>query len=141
MMIRWATILSALFAICGVALLLGQYSQQARADTGWTTLFDGNSLYKCNQIGTADWKLEDGLVVADNGNGFLVSKQPYTNFQLRAEFWLEAKTNSGIFIRCTDPNSVSCKTSYDVNIWDQRPQPEYGTGAPTKLVQVVAMPT
>ena len=49
---------------------------------------------------------QDGVVIADNGNGFLVSKTAYADFQLRAEFWLEDKTNSGIFIRCTDPNSV-----------------------------------
>jgi Domain of Unknown Function (DUF1080) len=139
-MIRWATVLSALFAICGLGLLLGQYSQQARADAGWTTLFDGKSLDNWNQIGTANWKLEDGLVVADNGNGFLVSKQSYTNFQLRAELWLEAKTNSGIFIRCTDPNSVSGKTSYEVNLWDTRPEQKYGTGAIVDVAAVDPMP-
>jgi hypothetical protein len=139
-MLRWATALSALFAICGLGLLLGQYSQQAQADAGWTILFDGKSLDNWNPIGTANWKLEDGSVVADNGNGFLVSKQSYTDFQLRAEFWLEAKTNSGIFIRCTDPNSVSGKTSYEVNIWDTRPEQKYGTGAIVDVAAVDPMP-
>src|ERR1700758_1179832 len=64
-----ATIIAALLAIGGIALLLGQqYSRQAQADEGWVTLFDGKNLDNWNQIGTADWKLAGGSVVADSGN-------------------------------------------------------------------------
>jgi hypothetical protein len=139
---RWAILLSALLAISGSGLLLLQHSQNAAAqtDAGWVTLFDGKNLDNWSPIGTANWKLEDGSVVADSGNGFLVSKNSYTDFQLRAEFWLEDRTNSGIFIRCTDPNSVSGKTSYEVNIWDTRPEPKYGTGAIVDVAAVDPMP-
>ena len=104
------------------------------------TLFDGKTMNGWNPIGTANWKVEDGALFADNGNGFLVSKDSYTDFQLRAEFWIEDKTNSGVFIRCTDPNSVSGKTSYEVNIWDTRPEPKYGTGAIVDVAAVDPMP-
>jgi hypothetical protein len=137
---RWATMLSALLLICGAGLLFVQYSQQARADAGWVTLFDGKNLDNWNQIGTANWKLEDGSAVADNGNGFLVSKNEYKDFLLRAEFWIEAKTNSGVFIRCTDPSSVTGKTAYEVNIWDTRPVQDYGTGAIVDVAKVDPMP-
>jgi hypothetical protein len=139
---RWAILLSVLLAISGSGLLLLQHSQNAAAqtDAGWVTLFDGKNLDNWSPIGTANWKLEDGSVVADSGNGFLVSKNSYTDFQLRAEFWLEDRTNSGIFIRCTDPNSVSGKTSYEVNIWDTRPEPKYGTGAIVDVAAVDPMP-
>ena len=50
---------------------------------------------------TGSW--QTALLVADNGNGFMVSKNDYGDFDLRVEFWIEAKTNSGVFIRCTDP--------------------------------------
>ena len=103
---RWATII-ALSVIALVGVTLARYSNQAAAAAGWITLFDGKNLDNWNQIGTANWKLEDGVVAADNGNGFLVSKNAYTDFQLRVEFWIEDKTNSGVFIRCTDPNSVT----------------------------------
>ena len=109
-------------------------------DAGWTTLFDGNSLDHWNQIGTANWKLSDGVAMADNGNGFMVSKSEYADFDLRVEFWIEAKTNSGVFIRCTDPNSVTGKTAYEVNIWDTRPEPKYGTGAIVDVAAVDPMP-
>jgi Domain of Unknown Function (DUF1080) len=137
---RPAIIIAASLAICGFALSLASYAQQAQADSGWTTLFDGKSLDSWNKIGTANWKLEDGAVVADSGNGFLVSKDTYADFEVRAEFWVEDKTNSGVFIRCTDPNSISSKTAYEVNIWDARPVQKYGTGAIVEVAAVDPMP-
>jgi hypothetical protein len=86
-------------------------------------------------------RLEDGAAVADNGNGFLVSNNDYADFQLRVEFWIEAKTNSGVFIRCTNPNEVTGKTAYEVNIWDTRPEQKYGTGAIVDVAAVDPMPT
>ena len=95
-----------LFSIGGAGLALAQIdSAAAQANAGWVTLFDGNNLDDWNPIGTAKWKLDEGALVADSGNGFLVSKDDYTDFRLRAEFWLEDKTNSGVFIRCTDPTA------------------------------------
>ena len=138
---RRVTIIALLLLFCGLAFPLVQYSNgAAQADAGWVTLFDGKNLDSWNQIGTANWKLEDGAAVADNGNGFLVSKNAYGDFQLRVEFWIEARTNSGVFIRCTDPNSVTGKTAYEVNIWDTRPEPKYGTGAIVDLAAVDPMP-
>lgn len=137
---RWAMTIAAMTAICAIGFFFADYGRVAQADDGWITLFDGKNLNNWNQIGTADWKLEDGMVVADSGNGFLVSKDSYTNFQLRVEFWIEAKTNSGVFIRCTDPNSVTGKTAYEVNIWDVRPEQKYGTGAIVDVAAVDPMP-
>jgi hypothetical protein len=88
-----------------------------------------SNLSNWNQIDDANWKLADGIVAADKGNGFLVSKNSYGGFQLRAEFWVDADANSGIFIRCSDPTKVTGATSYEVNIFDKRPDPSYGTGA------------
>ncbi len=136
---RRDVIKAGLFSICGIGF--ARYSESAAADTGWVTLFDGKNLDNWSPIGTANWKLEDGVVVADNGNGFLVSKNAYTDFQLRVEFWIEAKTNSGVFIRCNDPASVTGPTAYEVNIWDTRPEQKYGTGAIVDVAAVDPMPT
>jgi hypothetical protein len=134
---RRDVIKAGLFSIASVGFARGLAAQAAE----WTALFDGKDLDNWNQIGTANWKLQDGLAVADNGNGFLVSNGDYANFDLRVEFWIEAKTNSGVFIRCTDPNSVSGKTAYEVNIWDDRPEQKYGTGAIVDIAAVDPMPT
>jgi hypothetical protein len=128
-----------------IALLLAgfaalSFSPQASSETGWVTLFDGKNLDNFNKIGDANWRLEDGAVVADKGNGFLVTKNAYTDFQIRAEFWVEPDSNSGIFIRCTDPEKVGADNAYEVNIWDARPEPSYGTGAIVNVAKVDPMP-
>jgi Domain of Unknown Function (DUF1080) len=69
-----------------------------------------------------------------------VSKNSYTDFQIRAEVWVDPAANSGIFIRCTDPQKISSKNSYEVNIYDQRPDPDYGTGAIVDVAKVSPMP-
>jgi hypothetical protein len=129
----------AAIAVIGLAPLRHASDAVAQAE-GWVSLFDGESLANWNPIGTANWRLQGGAVVADSGNGFLVSKDAYGDFELRAEFWVDSETNSGIFIRCTDPNKVTGATAYEVNIWDTRPDPSYGTGAIVNVAKVDPMP-
>jgi len=116
------------------------WSPQASSETGWVTLFDGKSMDNFNKIGDANWRIEDGIIVADNGNGFLITKNEYTDYEIKAEFWVEADSNSGVFIRCTDPNKVGSINAYEVNIWDARPDPSYGTGAIVNVAKVDPMP-
>jgi len=114
-----------------IAITAFSSAQQAagQADAGWITLFDGSNLDNWSQIGDANWRIVDGAVQADKGNGFLVSKNSYTDFQIRAEFWVDSDANSGVFIRCSDPAKVTAENGYEVNIFDKRPDPSYGTGA------------
>ena len=107
---------------------------------GWTTLLDGSNLEQWNMIGNANWRIADGAAQADQGTGFLVSKNSYSDFQIRAEFWTDADANSGIFIRCADPKQVTDKNAYEVNIFDKRPDPTYGTGAIVGIAKIVNMP-
>jgi Domain of Unknown Function (DUF1080) len=124
--------------VMGFAAL--SYSPQASSETGWVTLFDGKSLDNFNKIGDANWRVEDGVIVADKGNGFLVTKNSYGDYQIRAEFWVEPDSNSGVFLRATDPEKVTAENAYEVNIWDMRPDPSYGTGAIVNLAKVNPMP-
>ena len=48
--------------------------------------------------------------------------------------------NRGIFIRCQDPLKLTSASCYEVNIWDIRPKPEYGTGAIVDVAKVDPMP-
>jgi len=111
------------------------------SDSGWTTLIDGTAgLENWNRTGDANWRAEDGAIVADKGKGgLLVSKNSYKDFQIKAEFWADHTTNSGIYIRSTDPKNISSKSAYEVNIYDQRPGPEYGTGAIVSVAKVSTM--
>src|SRR3954468_21902828 len=133
---RSSAILGALF----VAGALFATQQAFSQGDGWTVLLDGKSIDSFNKVGDANWRIEDGAVVADKGNGFLVTKEKYGDFQLRAEFWVGPDANSGIFIRCTDPAKVGTASAYEVNIWDDRPEKDYATGAIVGIAKVDPMP-
>ncbi|HET7764657.1 MAG TPA: DUF1080 domain-containing protein [Burkholderiales bacterium] len=120
-----------LLAIGLLAVALGACSSMS-SGSGWVVLFDGSNLDNWNAIGNANWRVADGTVMADSGakrQGYLVSKNAYTDFQVRAEFWVDDDANSGVFLRCGDRGTVNAKNAYEVNIFDKRPDPSYGTGA------------
>jgi len=123
-----------------IALAAVPLAHRASGQAGWITLFDGKNLDNWNKIGDANWTLADGVVTADKGSDFLVSKNSYGDFELRAEFWVDEDANSGIFIRCTDPDKVTGANAYEVNIFDKRPDPSYGTGAIVNVAKVDPMP-
>src|SRR5262245_53073136 len=119
---RWSILVAGLMIIGSAALWQPQQAS-GQAGGGWVTLFDAKNLDNFTPIGDANWKLADGVVHAAKGNGFLVSKNSYTDFQIRAEFWVDDDANSGIFIRCTDPQKITATNAYEVNIFDKRPDP------------------
>jgi hypothetical protein len=111
----------------------------AQAQSGWTTLFDGKNIDAFNKVGDANWTIVDGVLQADKGmGGYLVTKQPYTDFEIRAEFWVDTPANSGIFIRCDNAQMPGAEACYEVNIFDTRPDPTYGTGAIVNVAKVAA---
>ncbi len=128
--------------VIGLAVLGGNHLALGQSDAGWVTLIDGaTGLDNWNRIGDANWRAADGAILADKGKGgYLVSKNSYKDFQLRVEFWADHTTNSGVFIRCAEPQKVGAATAYEVNIFDHRPQPEYGTGAIVNVAKVTPMP-
>jgi hypothetical protein len=125
-----------------VALALAGCAQMQRmAGMDWETLIDGDKgMENFDRVGDANWRAEGGAIVADRGkSGFLVTKKSYKDFEIRAEFWAESDTNSGIYIRCNNRQKLGGSaggTCYEVNIWDTRPDPKYGTGA---IVDVAAV--
>ena len=111
--------------------------------SGWTTLIDGDKgLENFERVGDANWRAEGGAIVADKAKdtSHLVTRKAYKDFQIRAEFWADHTTNSGIFIRISDPKNIGSKSAYEVNIYDQRAGPEYGTGAIVNVAKVSPMP-
>jgi hypothetical protein len=120
---------------------------QGPPGSGWVTLLDGTpaSMNNWYQSGApANWRSVDGVIQADKATGkgtsHLVTKQSYKDFQIWAEFYAVENTNSGIFIRVTNPKDIGSKNSYEVNIFDQRPDPSYGTGAIVNFAKVDPMP-
>jgi hypothetical protein len=122
-----------------LALVLCGVHASAQTTPPWTTLFDGRNLDAFNTVGNANWKIVDGIVQADSGMGYLVTKQPYGDFEIKAEFWVDEPANSGIFIRCADPRMLGADTCYEVNVFDTRPDPTYGTGAIVNVAKPTTM--
>lgn len=112
---------------------------------GWTTLVDGSQgLANFNRVGDANWGVSGSAIRADQGgkeSSYLVTKQPYADFILRVDFWASDDANSGVLVRCQDPARISDESCYEANIFDQRPDPTYGTGAIVKVAKApVPMP-
>ena len=107
---------------------------------GWTTLIDGDrGLENFNRVGDANWVAAEGAVQASSGGanpGYLVTRNSYRDFTVRAEFWASDDANSGIFVRCQNPAQITDENCYEANIFDQRPDPTYGTGAIVKVATV-----
>jgi len=129
------------------ALLIGAaalYGNAASGEDGWVTLLDAGKKGDWNEVGKANWEMKDGVLTADKLDGkdlaYLVTKNAYKDFQIRAEFWVTADANSGVFIRCEKPDAIDGKNCYEVNIWDTRPDPSYGTGAIVNVAKVDPMP-
>jgi Domain of Unknown Function (DUF1080) len=130
-----------LLSLALASLSLVSCSGMPSAAGGWTTLLEGTQgLDHWTPIGNANWRFVDGLLQADQGTGFLISKNSYGDFQIRAEFWADADANSGIFIRLSDTNTVTAANSYEVNIFDKRPGQEYSTGAIVDVAKVSPVP-
>ena len=114
------------------------------SDEGWTTLIDdGKGMEFFDRVGEADWAEVDGGVQATRGGktpAYLVSKSSYADFLIRVEFWASDDANSGIFMRCQDRTKIADKSCYEANIFDQRPDPTYGTGAITNFAKIGTMP-
>ena len=107
--------------------------------SGWKTLLDGDKgMENFNVVGDANWRAEGGAIVADKAanGGYLVTKNSYQDFQIRAEFWADHGTNSGIFMRMQDRQKIGAANAYEVNIYDQRGGPEYGTAAIVDFAKV-----
>ncbi len=122
-------------ALGAIALAPAAYAQGA-----WTPMFNGRDMEGWTTVGNANWRVEEGAVVADRGTGFLLTRQAYGDFDMRMEVWIDARTNSGIFIRASNPAQITAATSYEVNLWDERPEQRYGTGAIVDIAAVDPMP-
>ena len=137
-----------LSTIVAIGLLIAAVATPPAAgqsEDGWVTLLDESHRGDWDEVGKANWTLQDGALTADQllagkDPAYLVSRLAYRDFQIRAEFWTDAEANSGVFIRCDQSNRIDSKICYEVNIYDKRPDPSYGTGAIVDVAKVDPMP-
>jgi hypothetical protein len=137
MLRRYCTTPALLMLVFGTLLVEARQAvntlSPAESKAGWTLLFDGRTLSGLSPTGNADWRVEDGTITATKGSGFLVTPKPYTNFELKADFWADKAVNSGIFVRCAEgaPGAMTC---YEINIFDAHAEWPTGSINNTKSV-------
>ncbi len=94
------------------------------------SLFNGTTLAGWRSSDNFAWRVEQGAIVAaGSGESYLQSLAEFTDFTLSLEFWVDASTNSGVFIRCQDRDRIHPDSCYELNIWDEHPRQEARTGA------------
>ena len=86
-------------------------------EQGWIRLFDGQSLFGWQSDGKANWRVEDGALVADDGEpGFLMSQVRWSDYELMVEFRATERTNSGVFLRTESQPTSPATDCIELNI-------------------------
>lgn len=117
-----------MLALAGVALQKpNQLTEQEQKD-GWKRLFNGKDLNGWTIMGDPDsWSVEDGtLYCKGKGGGMIYADGIYKNFELKLDFKLTPKANSGVFFRVWDKNDP-VQTGIEVQILDS-----YGVEKPSR---------
>ena len=88
---------------------------------GWRPLFNGKDLDNWNQVGSAKWRVADGVIVGGQDgdpkrSGLLESKEQFKDLEIELEFMIDehGKYNSGVYLR-NEPGKAG-RTGYQVNI-------------------------
>ena len=139
-------------AVLVIAVASGMVAQSigispAEQKEGFQPLFDGQTLKgwtprppPAGRDATAPpamakWAASNGEIawVPDTGRGYLVSEPTFTNFDLRVDFFSDAKANTGVNIGIPDTGDISSATSFEVNIFDNTQG--YPTGSINNVVR------
>lgn len=98
------------------ALLEARLSAE-ELDQGWIRLFDGQSLLGWKATSQVDWKVEDGQIIATQGEpGFLLTDVRFSDYEIELEYQAEERTNSGLFLRTSEAAKDPATDCYEVNI-------------------------
>jgi hypothetical protein len=111
-----------------VALLLQARLSAEQLEQGWVRLFDGLSLLGWEDFGAANWRVEQGTIVADSGEtGLLGFPLRLDDFEIQLQFQAAANTNSGLFLRTPKQPTDPQQDCLEVNI--APPENPFPTGS------------
>ena len=70
--------------------LLSLGADDTRSSSGWRVLFDGKNLDHFDQVGSAKWRVEDGVIVGGQDgdpkrSGLLTTKDQFKDFEIELE--------------------------------------------------------
>jgi hypothetical protein len=108
---------------------------QERAD-GFELLFDGGSLINWTGYRRSDaprgWQAVNGELRFTPGldNGYLQTRRDYADFDLRFDFKIPERGNSGVIYRADESQEQAWQTSYEYQLLDDK---SYPTSGPNRL--------
>src|SRR5204863_7897656 len=70
-----------------------------RPDSASLLSWAPGSVSAWQKTGHANWRVVDGVIEADKPRGFLLTKESYGDFDLRAEIWVTPDSNGGVLFR------------------------------------------
>ena len=84
-------------------LCMGQSSKYYQG-VQWKSLFNGEDLTGWKNVGSEKWTVENGAIVGESlvgGDGFIVTEEEFTSFELHLRFKADTPGNSGVFYHMT----------------------------------------
>lgn len=90
------------FTVLCLVFITGSWSVKPR----WISLFNGKDLTGWTARGNAEWKVENGVIVGQNGKGHLYASPIVRNLEVKGEFRitdLGKGANGGFYIRAHEP--------------------------------------
>jgi hypothetical protein len=121
--------------LVGSAAVGGATAAPGQAEGAWVTLFDGKSFSNWTMTGNANWRIAYGMIEADRPRGFLVSRQSYGDFELRADVFTLPESNGGILFRITDVRDPGIQNAYELNVNDGRKDQSGRTGSIVNIAE------
>lgn len=86
------------------------------SESSWNALFNGRDLTGWNAEGEAEWKIEDGVIVASGGDGVLSTSESFGGFEFQTYFRTSPHANGGIFYRMADRDDAP--SHYEIQIYN-----------------------
>ncbi len=131
-----ASLASQSYSASADELLAARLSDEEAA-AGWIRLFDGHTLFGWEITGDANFRVQDGAIVVDQGEQCLMcTSSTWGDFELTFDFKAQEDTNSGVFVRTPFRPADITRDCYEINIApDDNPFP---TGSIVKRQKVDA---
>ncbi len=118
--------------LLAAVLLLPLLGADDAPTDGWRPLFNGKDLTGWTAVGSAAWRVEDGVIVGGQDgdpkrSGLLATDEAFRDFELALDFMIDehGKYNSGVYLR--NDRGTAGRTGYQVNIGRGQVQ-EYTAG-------------
>lgn len=92
------------------------------------SMFAEQNLSAWEQQGNANWQIDNQQAFMNQGEGLLISRLPLEDFVVDMEYWVSDRAKVILFVRCSDPRSITKDTAYGV-VLSENSFGSYGPGA------------